>query len=58
MFKYYFFAPNAALSDDMTMADFLANGDVERGFVVYDHHTRHASLGVKLHEDSDLNPSV
>ena len=29
MFKYYFFAFNATLSDYMTMVDFLAKKDVD-----------------------------
>ena len=51
-------AKNASLSDYLTMAGFLSRKDVDKGFVVYDHRSRQASLGIHLHEDSDLNPSA
>lgn len=31
MFKYYFFAFNATLSNYLTLADFLAKKDVDKG---------------------------
>ena len=58
MFKYYIFAYNATLSDYLTMGDYLAKGDIAKGFVIYDHVSGLATLGLKLHEDSDLHPPV
>jgi hypothetical protein len=54
--KYYFFALNATLSDYLTLCNFLSKGDVEKGYVVYDHRSAMVCLGLKLHGDSDLNP--
>ena len=56
MFKYFIFSLKATLSDYLTMTDILASKDVEKGYVVYDHRTYTACLGMQLHEDSDLDP--
>ena len=56
MFKYYFFALNATLSDYLTLMDFLAKRDVEKGYVCFDHGTGMACLGIQMYEDSDLEP--
>ena len=54
MFKYYFLAYKATLSDYLTLADFLASKDIDKGFVAYNTHS--ACLGFLLHENSNLNP--
>ena len=58
MFKYYFYAFGATLSDYLTMIDFLSKGDVEKGFVVYTHRTGLACLGLSLHDDTDIEPPL
>jgi hypothetical protein len=55
MFKYYYFAYKATLSDYLTLAEFLASKDVDKGFVVYDYRTGSACLGLVLHEDCKLD---
>ena len=55
MFKYFYFAYKATLSDYLTLADFLASKDVDKGFVVFDHRTCSACLGLLLHEDCKLD---
>jgi hypothetical protein len=56
MFRYYYFAYKATLSDYLTLAEFLASKDVDKGFVVYDRRTGSACLGFLLHEDCTLDP--
>ena len=51
-----YFAYKATLSDYLTLAEFLASKDIDKGFVVYDHRTCAACLGLLLQEDSNLNP--
>lgn len=58
MFTYYVFAYGATLSDYLTMADYLAKREIEKGFVVFDRVSGVATLGLKLHDDGDLHPPV
>jgi hypothetical protein len=58
MFKYYFFALKATLSNYLTLSDFLSKKDVEKGFVICDHGAGMASLGLQLYKDSTLSPSI
>ena len=39
MFKNYIFAFKVTLSDYLTMAEFLASKDIDKGFVAYNTHT-------------------
>ena len=58
MFRYYVFAYAATLKDYLTMVDFLGRKEVEKGFCSYDRVSGMATLGLKVHDDSDLHPPV